>query len=218
MKLLKSFSGGLLVSFIGSVPMGYLNLLAYEMLRTQGFAAMSFFVTGIVTVEFVIILATLHAAQWLLSRPKLVFGMELFTIAFLLFLSVASFFAGDAGTGQEVRHEAAGRFTLFLRGMGFSALNLLQIVFWTGWNVYMADNGYVEAKRSSRFTYAIGAVTGTFGAMVVFSLVMQLAVSGGSALVPGFAAYVVPVLLFALAVFQGVKTYRKRIAVKSIKH
>ena len=207
---IKSVLAGLVVSFIGSVPMGYLNLLAYDIYRTSGWVPMSAFVMGIITVEFFVIMATLRAAKWLLSRPKLVIWMEVFTILFLIAIATGALLSAGNTHAPVIADPGETTRTLYLKGVGLSLINVLQYVFWSGWNVYLMNNGYVGPRMRHHLLYTTGGVGGTYLALVVFSLVMNNLVVAGTEWIPGFGNYLVPVLLFALAAFQAWKTIRKR--------
>ena len=82
MKNLKNIVVGFLVSFVGSIPLGYLNIIGYEIYSKKGFPNTVEYLIGVVIVEAVVIYATLLFADVLTQQKKWLKRIELFTIVF----------------------------------------------------------------------------------------------------------------------------------------
>ena len=72
MKALKNIFVGFLVSFIGSVPLGYLNVIGFEIYRKLGVNSLIFFLFGFICLEMLVIYYTLIFVKQLVNNKKLI--------------------------------------------------------------------------------------------------------------------------------------------------
>ena len=70
MQKLKNSAVGFLVSFVGSIPLGYLNLIGYQIFASGGLKNTLFYLFGVVIVEGLVIYLTLKFATILTSKKK----------------------------------------------------------------------------------------------------------------------------------------------------
>jgi hypothetical protein len=63
MQILKNIFVGFLVSFIGSIPLGYLNIVGYEVYKSFGLNETIFYLHGVISIEFFVIYFTLIFAN-----------------------------------------------------------------------------------------------------------------------------------------------------------
>ena len=56
---IKNILVGFLVSFIGSIPLGYLNVIGFEIYKYQGLTTTIFYLLGVICIEFFVIYCTL---------------------------------------------------------------------------------------------------------------------------------------------------------------
>ena len=80
MRSLKNLAVGFVVSLVGSLPMGYMNIVALKIFDAQGMPSLISFLSGVVIIEFFLILITLKSIQWLLTHEKIVKASELLSI------------------------------------------------------------------------------------------------------------------------------------------
>jgi len=59
MQIIKNILVGFLVSFIGSIPLGYLNVVGYDVYRNTGLNATIHYLLGVILIEFFVIFGTL---------------------------------------------------------------------------------------------------------------------------------------------------------------
>ena len=69
---LKNIFVGFLISFIGSIPLGYLNVVGYEVFTKFGLNETIFYLLGIISIEFFVIYFTLLFAKQLMNNQKLI--------------------------------------------------------------------------------------------------------------------------------------------------
>ena len=89
----KAFLLGFLISLIGSLPIGYLNVIGLQILVERGHLAIASFILGIIAVEFFVLNVVSFGAKWLVKQKKLLLFIDVFTILF--FTSIASYFINN---------------------------------------------------------------------------------------------------------------------------
>ena len=202
---LKNILVGFIVSFIGSIPLGYLNVIGYEIYSKKGLQNTIEYLIGVVIIEAIVIYATLLFAKVLTEQKKWMKRIELFTIFFLLVLASSFFFGQNQTTSGSV-------YTLYqpiITGLILSSLNFIQIPFWTGWNLYLINNNYIKTEKSTKFYYLFGTLFGTFFGMLSLILTVSYFAKNASFVDGTTISKVFPILFFALALFQIIKFYKK---------
>jgi hypothetical protein len=211
MKLLKNILVGFLVSFVGSIPLGYLNIVGFEIHAVFGFESMIGFLSGVVFIEAFVIYFTLIFANQLVNNKRLMKWIDIFGVFFLLILAYTFYSHSNLTAENHDYLEKYREYSPFLIGLFLSSINFLQFPFWTAWNLYLINNKYISVRSPLQFFYVGGTLLGTFAGML--SLIFFLgSISQNSA---GFSKYLMPVIIplffIVLACFQGYKVYKKYI-------
>lgn len=207
MKNLKNIVVGFLVSFVGSIPLGYLNIIGYEIYSKKGFPNTVEYLIGVVIVEAVVIYATLLFADVLTQQKKWLKRIELFTIVFLLILGASFFLNQDQNS--TATSSVYTNYLPFFTGLILSALNFIQIPFWTGWNLYLINNGYISVEKTNKFYYLFGTLFGTFFGMLGLIFALHYFTKNSGYVDAGMISKIFPIIFFALALFQIIKFYKK---------
>lgn len=215
MKEVKNISVGFLVSYIGSVPLGYLNIIGYEIYQKSGIGDLTSYLLGVVVIEAVVILATLLFADKLMENRKLSRFIEIFSIIFM-FVLAWSFYASASANTDSTTSDLSGylNYPAFVIGIIFSILNFIQIPFWTGWNLYLINGSYISLEKNRKYFYLFGTLVGTFIGMLSLVLFLDLLASQTQYLSQYLMKYVIPVFFAGMGIFQCFKFYRKHYAVK----
>ncbi|MCF2488266.1 hypothetical protein [Dyadobacter sp. CY347] len=209
MKSLKNLGVGFLVSLVGSLPMGYINIVALKIFDTQGLPSLISFLLGVVTIEFFLILLTLKGAQWLLDHEKLVKAAELLSIVFIVLIAL-SFYAEPANSsGSNISNHFLVAYPPLVLGLFLNTINFIQIPFWTGWNVYLINAELIHVKGKRKYAYVTGTSAGTFSGIMVFVLFFQQLFQKASGFSSQLAYHFFPAIMLLLAVFQAFKFYKK---------
>ncbi len=101
MKILKNIGVGFLVSFLGSIPLGYLNVIGFDIYNHEGIASVVPYLFGVITVEAFVIYFTLIFANQLISNKKLLKIIAGFSVLFM-FLLAYIFYASAAKTTRKL--------------------------------------------------------------------------------------------------------------------
>src|SRR6186997_356231 len=91
--LMKIFFTGLLVSFLGSLPLGTLNIAAMQISVTDGVTSAMLFSLGSLLVEIIYVRISLVAMDWIRKQEKLLRILEYVTLLIVVALAVSSFYA-----------------------------------------------------------------------------------------------------------------------------
>lgn len=209
MKALKNLIVGFMVSFIGSIPLGYLNIIGFEVFSKFGMSSLVFYLCGIISVEVFVIYYTLIFAVQLINNKKLMKAIDHFSILFLLLLAFSFY---QKFNQHESPNDNLGKFILYspyIIGVLLNCINFVQLPFWTGWNLYLMNGNYINTNGKLKLFYVAGTAMGTFLGM--FCLVLLLgSLSKNSNL---FTQYVIPVIIplffIVLALIQVWKVYNK---------
>ena len=174
---LKNTTAGFAISFIGSIPLGYLNLIGLQYYEKERLVPTLLFLLGVVVIESVVIYYTAKGASKIALQPQLKTKISLFSISFLLLLA----YLARPKVLQETTNPTVPFLNFIhyplLTGMVLSSLNFAQIPFWLSWNVYMLNEKYVTPQHNGLVWYTIGAVLGTFTGMLSLIIALHKTVS-----------------------------------------
>lgn len=205
MRQVKNIVVGFLISFIGSIPFGYLNCIGFEIYSKKGLQSTIEYLIGILFIEVFVIYGTLIFSNYLVQQTQWIKKIEIFTIIFLLVLGVL-FLLND---NQKTSITFYNNHSSFLTGIILSSLNFIQIPFWSGWNLYLVNNQYISIKKSEKFYYLTGTLVGTFTGMLGFILGLNYVYLHISKNYQSYIFTLIPVLFFGLATIQIIKFYKK---------
>src|SRR5258708_40114501 len=96
-KLLRVFLWGLLISFLGSLPLGTLNVAAMQIGIQESIQSAIYFSLGSLLVEMIYVRISLIGVDWIRKQEKLMRLMEWATVLIILALATGSFIAAAKG-------------------------------------------------------------------------------------------------------------------------
>jgi hypothetical protein len=156
MKAVKNVFFGFLVSFLGSLPLGYLNIIGVEVFSTLGMNALFLYLFGVVLIEAVVIHFTIIFANQLTHSKKLMRFLEFFALFFFLLLAYLFYSQSNQTVEQHNYLEHYLQYSPFLIGMILCGLNFLQIPFWIGWNLYLLNANSISLVKKLRVFFILG--------------------------------------------------------------
>ncbi len=210
--LLRVLFTGLLVSFIGSLPLGTLNVAAMQISISDGVKAAIQFSIGSLLAEIIYVRLSLVAMDWIRKQVRLLLLFDWLTFILLLALAASSFYAASYPASQTGNPILSSSLPKLLLGFLMSAINPVQIPFWFGWSSVLLAKGFIEPKYSHYNVYIIGIGIGTFLGNSVFIFGGQLvasAISNNQSIVSG----VIGVVFLLSAGWQLFRLLQKKDAV-----
>jgi len=210
MQNLKNIGIGFLVSFIGSIPLGYLNVIGYEIYNQQGLILTCFYLLGVILIEFFVIYFTLVFAYKLSKKHKLTRYIEGFSVVFMFVLAYVFFEHASKNSGQGNEFSHFGHWGTFTSGVFLSAINFMQIPFWAGWNLYLLNQKHIEISGNRKYLYLLGTITGTFCGMLALILSLHYFAANVEFLSKYLMRFIIPLVFLGLGIFQGIRFFRKQ--------
>jgi threonine/homoserine/homoserine lactone efflux protein len=167
MGLAKVFFWGMIVSFLGSLPLGTLNVAAMQISVQESIINAIYFSLGSLVTEMIYVRISLVGINWIRKQKVLLKWMEWITLAIVIALATGSFIAAT----QE--HQAKNimlnnNMNRFLLGVLLSSISPMQIPFWFGWSTVLFTKGVLQPKNSYYNLYIVGIGLGTLMGNCVF--------------------------------------------------
>ncbi len=167
MQLLRIFFTGLCISFLGSLPLGTLNVAAMQISASDGILQAVHFSIGALIVEMIYVRISLVAMDWVRKRKQLFRMLEWFSILIVIALAVTSFVAASKPSGGK-NIILSSTLPKLLLGIVMSAVNPVQIPFWFGWSTVLFTKKILQPINRDYNLYIAGIGFGTFIGNSVF--------------------------------------------------
>lgn len=168
-KLLRIFLIGLVISFLGSLPLGTLNMTAFHIAGFQNVKEAILFTLAVVFIELVVVRITLTFSKKIDLGNKVFFYLLPIAIALLMYLSVSSF---TSLNDDQVIQAESNLFPMLrssiLLGLLLSILNPMHIPFWTAWNSVLIARNRLDHKPGMYTSYITGIGMGSIGGLMIF--------------------------------------------------
>ena len=167
MRLLRVFTTGMFISFLGTLPLGSLNLAAMQISVSDGLRPAIYFSLGALLMEMIYVRISLVAMDWVRKRKKLFRYLEWATVLIIAALAVTSFIAAaDPNVKKNViLSNTLHRFWL---GVTMSAINPVQIPFWFGWSAALFTKKVLLPQNKYYNLYISGIGFGSFAGFACF--------------------------------------------------
>lgn len=171
--LLRIFFTGMLVSFLGSLPLGTLNVAVMQISVSDGITSAMMFSLGSLLTEIIYVRLSLVAMDWVRRQARLFKILEWVTLIIVVALAVSSFYAALHPSVQKnvILSSTLPRFVL---GLLMCAVNPVQIPFWFGWSTVLFTKKILLPRKDHYNLYIIGIGIGTLIGNCVFIFGGQL--------------------------------------------
>lgn len=167
--MLRVFGAGMLISWLGALPLGTLNITAFDISTSQGFRAAFTFALAAILVELFYVRFALWGSKKLEVKEQWILGLLLLGCCFLLYLAIANWMMPI--TTELALNEprlATKIASPLLLGLLLSALNPLQFPFWLTWNKVLEKKGILSNENTTHVIYMLGIGLGTFLGLLLF--------------------------------------------------
>lgn len=158
----------MMISFLGSLPLGTLNVAAMQIGIQESIKDAMYFSLGSLLVEMIYVRISLVGIDWVRKQGKLMKAMEWITLGIVLALAIGSFAAAAKDGGETKNVLLNNNMHRFLLGMFMCAINPVQIPFWFGWSTVLFTKKILEPKHGQYNSYIIGIGIGTLLGNCVF--------------------------------------------------
>lgn len=209
MQIIKNIFVGFLVSFIGSIPLGYLNVVGFELYKRLGLNPTIFYLLGVILIESFVIFLTLIFAKKIVNKSKFIKIIEGFSIVFMFVLAYIFYSSTNEPKSIALFDEIYLDTTPFVLGIFLSCTNFIQIPFWTSWNLYLLNGNYIEISNYRKYFYVFGTIFGTFLGMLSLIISLNLITVQTDFLSKYLMRIIIPLVFLGLGILQVIKFYKK---------
>lgn len=218
MQLARVFFWGMMVSFLGSLPLGTLNVLAMKISVEEGITYAIYFSLGSLLTEMIYVRISLVGINWIRKQKKLFQWLEWITLAIVIALAIGSFMTAinhDPSTGNTENN--LPDINRFLLGIFLSAISPVQIPFWFGWSTVLFTKKILQPNNANYNLYIVGIGLGTLIGNSVF-------IFGGKLMVEtlntnqNILNYVIGSIFAITAIIQLIKILTHKDAAEKLEH
>ena len=158
----------MLISFLGTLPMGTLNITAMQIGIQESVKNALLFVLGSLLVEMVYVRISLVGINWIQKQDALMKAMQWITFIIILALATGSIMAALHPDDEAKNVILQNNMHRTLLGMFMCAINPVQIPFWFGWSTVLFNRKILKPINSHYNIYIIGIGLGTLMGNSVF--------------------------------------------------
>lgn len=216
-KLLRIFSTGLLISFLGTLPLGTLNIAAMQISIADGFKQALLFSLGSLTSEMIYVRLSLVAMDWVRKQEKLFRILEWVTLGIVVALAVATFYAALHPSAEHKNVILSSNLNKYLLGLSMSAVSPMQIPFWFGWSTVLFTKKILLPRKDFYNAYTVGIGLGTLLGNAVFIFGGQLIASKISSH-QNVVNWVIGAIFTITALIQIYKIFKKKDPLHDLEH
>jgi threonine/homoserine/homoserine lactone efflux protein len=154
-----------LVSFVGSIPPGTINVSVMQLSMLNQRRAALFLGLGAATVEFVYAGITVKFQQFLMENRELELYFQVITASVLVILGIINLFSKTNSNDFETK-DIVKRRTGFKKGALLGILNPLTLPYWLVVTTYLETHQWVQLQGIRYWAYISGISVGTFLLMI----------------------------------------------------
>jgi threonine/homoserine/homoserine lactone efflux protein len=200
--LFKILFTGLLVSFLGSLPLGTLNIASMQISVSEGMYSAMLFSLGSLLAEIIYVRLSLVAMDWVRKQELFFKILEWVTLLIVLALAAFSFYAAL----NPAEHENK-----------ILSSRMPKIPFWFGWSTVLFSKKILLPQNNHYNFYILGIAFGTFTGNLVFILGGQI-IADSINNNQHILSWIIGGIFTITAIIQIRKMMKKKDAVHEIRH
>ena len=167
-ELIKVFFVGSLISFLGQLPLGNMNLTATQLSVQENHNQAWKFGAGIVIVEIIYLRLALTGMDWVVEHKVIFTIMGWLTVILFIALGILAFIIARRQTSAKKGLLINNRMNRFLLGMVVSGLNPAQVPFWFLWSTQLLDSKVLLPTTAQFNIFTVGAGLGSLAGLAVY--------------------------------------------------
>jgi len=167
-ELLKVFFIGSLISFLGQLPLGNMNLTATQLSVQESFRNAWKYGLGIVLVEVIYLRLALTGMDWVVEHKQLFMIMGWLTVILFVALGVLAFVMARKQTSAKKGLLLNNKMNRFLLGVVVSGINPAQIPFWFLWSTQLLNSKLLMPTNGQFNLFTAGAGLGSLAGLAIY--------------------------------------------------
>jgi threonine/homoserine/homoserine lactone efflux protein len=162
------FFSALLISFLGQLPFGNMNLTATQLAVQEGYKNAWKYSIGIVLIEVIYLRLALTAMDWVVKNQLIFKIMSWLTVAVFLVLGIISLIMARRQTKEKKGLLLNSKLDRFVLGVSVSAINPAQIPFWFIWTTQLINTGILTTTFLDFNLFTAGAAVGSVAGLALY--------------------------------------------------
>jgi threonine/homoserine/homoserine lactone efflux protein len=168
--VVKVFFIGAIVSFIGSIPPGTLNILVLQLGLENKLKAALRFALAVALIEYPYAWIAVEFEAWITSSPAIQQHFKLLAASVMIVLGVLGVWTAQKPTIVSIKMQESG----FVRGLILSILNPQAIPWWIGVTAYLKSEGFVVLDTPWRVhSYVLGTAIGALALLTLLAILAE---------------------------------------------
>jgi len=167
-EIIKVFLVGALISFLGQLPLGNMNLTATQLSVQENVRNAWKYGLGIVLVEIIYLRLALTGMDWVVEHKVLFTIMGWVTVIVFVGLGVLAFVMARKQSGEKKGLLLNNNMNRFLLGIVVSGINPAQIPFWFLWSTQLLNSKLLLPTTEQFNVFTAGAGIGSLAGLAVY--------------------------------------------------
>jgi threonine/homoserine/homoserine lactone efflux protein len=169
MDWIKVFFIGSLISFLGQLPLGNMNLTATQISVQENVKSAWNYGVGIVLIELIYLRLALTGMDWVVEHKQIFTIMGWVTVVIFVALGVLAFVIARKQTSVKRKGLLLNnKMNRFLLGIIVSGLNPAQIPFWFIWSTQLINSKALAPTTAQFNLFTAGAGLGSVAGLAVY--------------------------------------------------
>jgi threonine/homoserine/homoserine lactone efflux protein len=167
-EIVKVFFIGFLISFLGQLPLGNMNLTATQLSVQENFRNAWKYGLGIVLVEVIYLRLALTGMDWVVQHKQLFTIMGWLTVIVFVVLGIIAFVMARKQTSAKKGLLLNNKMDRFLLGVVVSGINPAQIPFWFLWSTQLLNSKVLVPTNGQFNLFTAGAGLGSLAGLSLY--------------------------------------------------
>ena len=159
---------GFIISFLGQLPLGNMNLTATQLSVQENHSTAWKYGLGIVIVEIIYLRLALTGMDWVVAHKVIFAIMGWVTVVVFVGLGILAFVVARRQTSAKKGLLINNKMNRFLLGVVVSGLNPAQIPFWFLWSTQLLDSKLLLPTTTEFNIFTAGAGLGSLAGLAVY--------------------------------------------------
>jgi threonine/homoserine/homoserine lactone efflux protein len=164
--IIQVFLIGAIISFIGSIPPGTLNLSVLQLGMEHKTKTALRFALAVSIIEYPYAWIAVVFEDWITSSPVVVSNFQLITAIVMTVIGIFSIWSARKPSELSVRFNESG----FRRGLILSILNPMAIPFWIAYTAFLKSQHWIDLSSPWLLhSYVFGTAVGVMVLLTLFT-------------------------------------------------
>lgn len=160
---------GFVLSFIGSLPLGLINVTVAETAIRQNLKTALMVALGAVVVEWIQAFVVIRFFHVFVEAPFVERVFHYFALVLFFVLALYYFFWAKPIDFVDSSHSTSAGKKPFFKGIAVSALNFMVFPYWLFYGLFLHEKGWLALDTWSVVDFALGVMVGAYAVFFLYA-------------------------------------------------